>query len=144
MTPIDSSLELVLDLVRDERRLMGSHFDALDTKAGLVLGFSGVIAALTPDGGSTFGIVSLAGSIVAAFLAVATFWLRKHPALAPSVISDYVGADPSFTKIRVVDTLRSMVEEGRGVLDVKGRILKAAISSLLTAAISVAVDRLVS
>jgi hypothetical protein len=41
------SLELVLDQVASERNAINTHTDSLDTKAGLVLGFSGVLVGLS-------------------------------------------------------------------------------------------------
>jgi len=43
-----ASLELLRDEVRIERDAQLRHFDALDAKAGIILGFAGVIAALAP------------------------------------------------------------------------------------------------
>jgi hypothetical protein len=41
------SLELVLDQIASERNAINAHGDSLDTKAGLVLGFSGVLVGLS-------------------------------------------------------------------------------------------------
>lgn len=41
------SLEVVRDQVRIELDLQFRHFDALDSKAGVVLGFSGAIVAIS-------------------------------------------------------------------------------------------------
>ncbi len=35
------SIDIVLDEVRRERGAQGRHFDAIDTKAGIVLAFAG-------------------------------------------------------------------------------------------------------
>jgi hypothetical protein len=39
--PLLPSLDLLLDQVARERETMNSHAESLDTKAGVVLGFSG-------------------------------------------------------------------------------------------------------
>ena len=46
------SITLVKEIVRDERSAQLAHFDALDTKAGVILGFAGVLVALSPSGRS--------------------------------------------------------------------------------------------
>lgn len=45
----DSSLDLLLDINKSEREALLSHFDSLDTKAGLVLGFAGVLIAVARE-----------------------------------------------------------------------------------------------
>jgi hypothetical protein len=44
------SLEIVAEEVKSERRMQLAHFDSLDSRAGIVLGFAGAIVALTPSG----------------------------------------------------------------------------------------------
>jgi hypothetical protein len=45
------SLDPVLEEVRSERNSQLRHFDALDAKAGIILGFAGALVALSPSGG---------------------------------------------------------------------------------------------
>ncbi len=70
------SAELILDRVASEHQSQLGHFEALDGKAGLQLGFSGVLIALTRDvaagprllnmkaGGLKVGFVLLVGAVV--------------------------------------------------------------------------------
>jgi hypothetical protein len=44
--PALRSLDLILDQVASERETMNTHAESLDTKAGVVLGFSGVLVGL--------------------------------------------------------------------------------------------------
>jgi hypothetical protein len=53
-----SSLDLLIELNQAERQLQLAHFDSLDTKAGLVLGFAGVLIALGNGAGGLAGTVS--------------------------------------------------------------------------------------
>lgn len=71
-----SSLDLLLEINQLERQAQLSHFDSLDTKAGLVLGFSGVLIALGNDAASILGIASILVAALAAGWAVAAFWPR--------------------------------------------------------------------
>jgi len=45
------SIDLILAEVRIEREGQLKHFDALDSKAGVILGFAGAIVAITRTGG---------------------------------------------------------------------------------------------
>jgi hypothetical protein len=46
--PGTRSLEVVAAEVQTEREAQLRHFDALDSKAGVMLGFAGALAALAP------------------------------------------------------------------------------------------------
>lgn len=43
------SIEIVLEEVRFEREAQLQHFDSLDAKAGILLGFAGALVALAPS-----------------------------------------------------------------------------------------------
>ena len=47
-----SSLDLLIEINQSERDAQLSHLDSLDTKAGLALGFAGVLIGLAIDRGS--------------------------------------------------------------------------------------------
>ena len=72
-----SSLDLLLEINQSERHAQLSHFDGLDTKAGLVLGFAGVLIALGNETVSLFGIAAA----FTAGAAVASFWPRRFPSI---------------------------------------------------------------
>ncbi len=44
-----SAIDIVADEVRSERAAQLGHFDAVETKAGVLLGFAGAITALSPS-----------------------------------------------------------------------------------------------
>lgn len=131
----DSSLDLLVGINQSERNAQLSHFDSLDTKAGLVLGFAGVLIAVARDADSIFGILSIAAAAAAAVAAVAAFWPRDYPTLDPSRLGDYAVSELVFTQLTVLDTLEVMIERTHSVLAVKARRLKVALSSLLIGAI---------
>ncbi|MGB8361963.1 MAG: hypothetical protein WCE80_11260, partial [Acidimicrobiia bacterium] len=60
-----------MEINRSERIAQLSHFDSLDTKAGLVLGFAGVLIAVARDTDSLAGITSIVFAGLAAVAAVA-------------------------------------------------------------------------
>jgi len=72
-----TSLALLIEISKSERDAQLSHFDSLDTKAGLVLGFAGVLIALGGAPGSVLGLGSIILAALAAAMAVASFWPRN-------------------------------------------------------------------
>src|SRR3970040_1572077 len=59
-----SSLDLLIEIHQSERNAQLSHFDSLDTKAGLVLGFAGVLIGLGNQ--SWLGLPSVLLAVLAA------------------------------------------------------------------------------
>jgi hypothetical protein len=72
-----SSLDLLIEINQSERNAQLSHFDSLDTKAGLVLGFAGVLIGLGNQ--SWLGLPSVLLAVLAAGMAVGAFWPRRFP-----------------------------------------------------------------
>ncbi|MCZ6661462.1 MAG: hypothetical protein O6951_00865 [Actinobacteria bacterium] len=130
-----SSLDLLLEINQSEREAQLSHFDSLDTKAGLVLGFAGVLIALGNDATSLVGIMSIVGAALAAGAAVASFWPRGFPSIDPTRLGEYAASELAFTQLTVLDTLELMLVETRSLLDLKSRRLKWALVGLSAAAI---------
>ncbi len=132
------SLGLLLDLVQREREKQLAHLDALDNKAGIVLGFAGLLITLAPDvavGFQLVGVVAGTGSIA---LALAAFWPRRFPVLEPSALRRYLRAEEAFTRLTVHDTFEDFVNEGSDILHAKGRRLGFALGSLSLAATAMA------
>ncbi len=127
------SLDVLLDLNQGERDKQLAHFDALDSKAGIVLGFAGVLIALSGNVNGWWGL-GLAAAVVASGAAVAAFWPRRYPVLLPSAIGEYVAVEEVFTKLTVFDTLENMINETTDLLELKARRLKFALISLAAAA----------
>ncbi len=71
------SLDLVKEVVRDERAAQLSHFDALDTKAGIILGFAGALIVLSPSGRSVIIGIGKVSALASDVAAIATFWPRR-------------------------------------------------------------------
>lgn len=132
------SLDLLLSLVQAERDKQLSHFDALDNKAGIVLGFSGLLITLAPDVPTAYRLVGVLAAAVAAAFALAAFWPRRFPVLEPSPLRTYLRAEEAFTRLTVHDTLEELVNEGSEVLEMKGRRLGHGLGALTLAAASLA------
>jgi hypothetical protein len=132
------SLDPISEEVRAERESQLRHFDALDAKAGIILGFAGALVALAPTG----TLLVDSGRVAAAMsgiVALWTFWPRGF--LSTNLLelrNLYLAAEPSFTKVKLLDTQIAMTRQLSGVLSGKATRLKwamgfLAIGALLTA-----------
>lgn len=137
------SLTLLLDCVQRERDAQLSHFDALDSKAGILLGFAGALITLSPGLDHWTRAVSLATLALAAGLAVAAFFPRRMPTLDVVNLREYMRADEEFTKLRLHDSQLEMVSQGALVLHRKAWLLKLAVVSLGAGAITMAIGLIV-
>ncbi len=136
----DSSVDLLLQVSMAERNIQLSHFDSLDTKAGLVLGFAGVLTALVPDANSVLGIVSIGLAGLAAISAVAAFWPRHFPAIDPVRLGDYAASELGFTQLTLLDTMEVMITRTNDLLSTKASRLKVALASLSGSAVFGAIN----
>ncbi len=111
------SLALLVTQVASEREGMNAHAESLDTKAGVVLGFSGVLVGL---GATTQSVVSdrlvfqigLAGAVAAALLAAWAFLPRRYPVLEVYRLrQSYLTAPQAETRLHLLDTQVQMVLE---------------------------------
>ena len=132
------SLDLLLRCVQRERDAQLSHFDALDSKAGILLGFAGALITLSPVLDSWARAISLAMLALAAGLRVATFFPRRMPTLNVVNLREYMRADEEFTKLRLHDSQLEMVSRGTLVLRRKALLLKLAVVSLGVGTVTIA------
>ena len=132
------SLDRLLAVVENERAQQINHFDAIDAKAGVILGFAGALVALVPDVALFFLIPGavLAGS--AALAALSCFYPQGIAArIQPRQLRDkYLTADERFTALTLLDTQVFMIEQSGRILQGKTRRLQAAMA-LLAAAVAV-------
>jgi hypothetical protein len=118
------SLDPVLEEVRSERNSQLRHFDALDAKAGIILGFAGALVALSPSGGLLVNL-GRGAAVLSGLLALWTFWPRRYWAMNLRNLRDlYIASEPSFTQLRILDTQIEMTEQLSGALHSKARRLK--------------------
>ena len=132
------SLDLVLDEARIEREAQLHHFDSIDQKSGIVLGFSAVLVAVAPSEGLLVAVGRVSAAI-GALLALASFLPRKYPVLSLRVLRDkYRNSEPVFTKRRLLDSMIYMVEEASRGLERKGTLLRLSTVFLAGAVLLVA------
>ncbi len=129
------SLDPILEEVRSERAAQLRHFDALDTKAGIILGFAGALVALAPTGELIVDLGRLAGA-VSGIVALWTFWPRGYWSTDLLQLRDlYLTAEPEFTKLNLLDTQVGMSRHLSRVLKGKAQRLKWAMGFLALAAL---------
>jgi len=139
------SLDCLLAIAEGERGRQLSHFEGLDNKAGVTLGFSGAIAALASDGDTVLAKFGIAAAVLAALLAVLAFFPRSYPLFDLQKLRNrYLSAETEFTRLRVLDTSIDMYEQANITLRRKARFLLAAMATLVVAVILLGLGTLVS
>lgn len=134
------SLAIVLAQVAAEPETMNAHAESLDGKAGVVLGFAGVLEGLgaTAQAAVSVGIVfqiGLAVAVVAALLAAWAFLPRRYPVLEVERLRQAnLTASEAETRLELLDTQIVMVKEAATLVRQKGWRVRAAVGSLATAA----------
>jgi hypothetical protein len=131
------SLELIHASFERERDRDLAHFDALDTKAGVIVGFAGVL--VTIQRGT--GWIAILGALVgvgAAFTGLAAFWPGRFPTLEPSHLRSYLTSEERITTLALVDTYLDLLEAGRDLIRTKALRLKVAVILLAVSAAIVA------
>ena len=81
--PNPGSLEAIRAELDLERAALDKRGDSVDTRAGLVLGFAGVMAGLALGAKSLFALPGVAVAAVAAIQAARVFWPRYQSKINP-------------------------------------------------------------
>src|SRR5207248_1680451 len=76
-----ASIDLVLHETEIERGAQLREFDAIDGKAGIILGFAGALAALAPLDRNVLVDIGRVLAVAGALLALAAFWPRGYSVL---------------------------------------------------------------
>jgi hypothetical protein len=134
------SLAILVAQVASERETMNTHAESLDTKAGVVLGFAGVLVGL----GATAQLavserllvqIGLGMAVVAALLAAWGFLPRGYPVLEVYRLRQrYLTALESETRLHLLDTQIEMVQEAADLVRRKGRRIRLSVGCLASAA----------
>lgn len=142
-SPRMDSLDLLLDCVRREREAQLAHFEALDSKAGILLAFAGALITLSPNVDGWTRTVSLPLLACAAILAAGAFFPRRMPTLDVVNLREYLRADEEFTKLRLHDSQLEMITQGGQELGRKAKLMKLAVLLLGLGAVTLAVGIIV-
>jgi len=128
------ALPLVSALVREERLAQAAHAEALDAKAGVLLGFSGVLVVLTtarPDFLSSLGRVAAA---CAAGLSLWAFVPRRLPVPDTRAARNLLFIrDADAAALRLVDAEIRMIGFGRELVSRKSMRIKLSMGFLVLA-----------
>lgn len=121
------SIDVISYRVEAERERQIGHFEALDTKAGIVMGFAGVLVAIS----TTQSMLVAAGrmfAILAAGWAGWSFLPRDVPVLDARRLRRYVRAELDITKLHILDTEVDMAAGTEELLRNKARRLIIALA----------------
>jgi len=120
------------------------HFEGLDSKAGVLLGFSGVLVALTTRTPTPVGALAAFAALLAIVFALSAYMPRRVPTLDVLPLRDrYLTAHERFSRLHLLDTKIEMIRELAGIVREKALRLRIglvllAISGLLLIADQVA------
>lgn len=138
------SIDLLLRAIERQRDQQRLHFESLDNKAGIAVGFAGAIAALASDVDPAVAKVGAVAAVVAAVLAMLAFRPRKDPIFDPLRLRAYLRAEAEFTKLRLLDTEIEMALRASNLIETKARWLQASLVLLVISVALLAAGTLVS
>jgi hypothetical protein len=126
-----AGIDIVNDEVRAERVALLAHFDAVDTKAGVVLGFAGAITALSSRPIGIASATSLVAATVSGLSALMSFWPRRYWRTDLEALrAKFISADPAFARISLLDSQIVMAGHSYDALRWKVGFLKVAMLAL--------------
>lgn len=130
------SLALIAARVTEERRFIAAHADALDTKAGILLGFAGAFVALTTGAPGWSSQAAQGSAAAAALLAMVAFVPRPTGVLHVGPLRDkYLAAEERLTKRVLLDTEIELREELRALIHAKARLVTLSLGLLALAVV---------
>jgi hypothetical protein len=143
------SLGLVAAQVATERETMNSHAESLDTKAGVVLGFAGVLVGLGTTAQADVSTnlafqIGLAVAVLSAVSAAFAFLPRKYPVIEVLALRDYLTAPEAETELTLLDVEISMVVQTGDLVKQKGGRIKVAVALLALAAALIVAGTLIA
>ncbi len=140
VTPPDNesggTLSFLLETLQSERSQQLSHFEALDARASVIVGFAGLLMTLIPDVPKSRLLVSVAAAGVTSLFGLSSFWARSFPAIRPLPLRQVIGEDLQWVRAGVYDQVEAMLAEGSVVLARKATRLRIALVFLLITATS--------
>ena len=143
------SLDVIAAQVTSERQTMNAHAESLDTKAGVVLGFAGVLVGLGATAQTVVSSdltfkVGLGVAVAAALSAAFGFLPRKYPVVEVLPLREFLTASENETKLTLLDVQIDMVIETAKLVRQKGRRVKTAVGLLAIAAALIVAGTLIA
>jgi hypothetical protein len=132
--------EAAAEIAAQERRA-----DALDSKGGVLLGFSGVLVGLSIDKlQGVLGHVATGVAGLTAMVAAGAIVPRSYPTLSLRRLRDrYLTSEEEFTRLRVLDTRIAMYDRTQRTLAVKALLVRLAAVGLAAAIVLTVVASIV-
>jgi hypothetical protein len=144
------SLLILVDQVASERATMDTRAESLDTKAGLVLGFAGVLIGLgaTAQASVSGNLIFQVGLGVAGLSALSAAWAflpRTWPVLdVYQLRQSYLTTPKADTQLRLLDTQIEIVKNASVILQRKGFRVRTSVICLAISALLVVVGTLLA
>jgi len=135
-----------LDAVAEEavraRAEQQTHFDSLDAKAGVAVGFAGVLVAVAPDVGNLSQDLGRLLAVIAAVLGLLAAWPRLQPIPEMKLVrAKFLTSEATFTKVSLLDLRVAMIERASRVLAIKARLLQGASAALTSSILLIGIGR---
>lgn len=129
---MDDPLTLVLTEVRARRDADIKHFESLDTKAGILLGFSGALAAFPVSGEPSLIAVGRIAAVAATIGALTALLPRRFPVLfGASLRTRHAHSSREEAIAALIDYLIQAEGPAARVLRLKARLLVLAAPTLV-------------
>jgi hypothetical protein len=118
--PNRETLNIIRAELDIEREAQDQRSASADTRAGLVLGFSGVIASAAVNSRSLLTLPGIGLAVVAAVLASTVFWPRLQRTVHPRALRNrYLAGPPDLIKLSVLDRRILDYEENQEQIKIK-------------------------
>lgn len=137
-----SSLDAVAEEAVRARAEQQTHFDSLDAKAGVAVGFAGVLVAVAPDVGNLSQDLGRLLAVIAAVLGLLAAWPRLQPIPEMKLVrAKFLTSEATFTKVSLLDLRVAMIERASRVLAIKARLLQGASAALTSSILLIGIGR---
>lgn len=141
----DGSFTAIRDEVDRLIAEQGKRADNFDTKAGLLLGFCGVIVGFSPGDGGVLSVLAKVVAALAAGASVGALMPRVSGSVAPRYLREhYLHREGGHTRLRLLDTKILLYESDESRLSSKVSRLRAAVSLLVVAVLLLLIGSFVS
>ncbi|MGH3844699.1 MAG: hypothetical protein ACRDR6_13090 [Pseudonocardiaceae bacterium] len=132
--PNRETLNIVRAELDIEREAQDQRSASADTRAGLIVGFSGVMASIAVNSKSLLTLPGLGLAVVAAVLATTVLWPRLQSTVSPRALRNrYLAGPPDVIKLSVLDKRILDYEENQEQIKIKIARLKRAIAVFVVA-----------
>lgn len=132
----DASSQIIAEKVAETRDALLRHSDAVDAKAGVLLGAAGAFVALAFTSFSWWRAPGIACAVAAGLGALLVFLPDRYPTLELRRLRErYLAAEPVFTRRQVMDTEIVVIERHSIVLRRNARRLRFAVAMFALATV---------